>query len=50
MNITLSIEAVRQGRALAQSMNRPSFSNVVEFLIEQAHAKANPLRTSELSR
>lgn len=39
INLTLSKEAVRQGKALVKVLKRPSLSNVVEYLIEQAASK-----------
>lgn len=35
VNLSLSRRAIRQGRRLQREMNRPSLSNVVEFLILQ---------------
>lgn len=39
VNLTLSPDVIRRGRQLARVMNRPSLSNVVEFLIDQADKK-----------
>lgn len=39
VNLTLSPEAIRQGQVLKEQMRRPSLSNVVEYLIEEAALK-----------
>jgi hypothetical protein len=36
VNLTLSAATIRKGNRLKTDLKRPSFSNVVEFLIEQA--------------
>jgi hypothetical protein len=40
VNLTLTPEAVRLGKALKKQLHRGSFSNVVEHLIIEAHKKA----------
>ena len=40
VNLTLSEESIRMGRALQAQLNRPSLSNVVEHLLATASKEA----------
>lgn len=42
VNLTLSRDTVRKGNFLKETLNRPSFSNVVEYLIEEESKKTSP--------
>jgi len=41
VNLTLSKETIRRGNELKKSLCRPSFSNLVEALIQEASTKSS---------